>query len=214
MARDLKKFEKFGKIFFAGVIDSLQQIDLGNLQKIAELLIAAKDRGANIFFFGNGGSHSIASHMACDFGKGTKVEGRRDQKYYKAFGLDNPAWLTAQANDGEAPFLAGGHPGSYKHGYDGIFVGQMENFLEPGDVAFGISSSGNSANVVNGLLYAKSRQCVTVALVGFDGGQAARVADHVLLVQTAKGEYGIVESVHECIHHYLYEYARLSERDT
>ncbi len=202
---------KFAKAFKDENIDSLNKLDLEAIAKVALALYSAKEKGKNIFFFGNGGSHSIATHLACDFGKGVKVNGKKDQKFYRPISLDNAAWLTAQANDGEAPFVEGKHPGNYSHGYDGAFVGQMENFIGEGDVAFGISSSGNSPNVVNALLFAKEKKAVTIAMVGFDGGQAAKVSDHVIIVPSEKGKYGLVEGIHEVIHHYLYEFAKKLE---
>lgn len=201
---------EFANSFLMQVSAAIGRLPVERLIDIAGLLQAAGDRGSNIFFFGNGGSHSIATHLACDLGKGTKLTGS-PRRPYRAISLDNAAWLTAQANDGAEPFVKGDYPGIYEHGYDGIFVGQMENFIERGDVAFAISSSGNSRNVVNGLLFAKSRGAQTIALVGFDGGEAARVAEHVILVATARGAYGVVEAVHEVIHHYLYEVLRSRE---
>ena len=202
----------FSKNFLTEITKSIQELDLTSIAKIAEILFQAKEKDQNIFFFGNGGSHGIASHLACDFGKGTKINGKPNQKFYRVFGLDNAAWLTAQANDGKEPFLYENYPGKYTHGYDGVFVGQMENFIRKGDVAFGISSSGNSQNVINALLYAKQKGATTIAMVGFDGGEAFRIADEKILVKTEKGKYGIVEGVHEVIHHLLYEYAIVLEK--
>ncbi|EMM94659.1 phosphoheptose isomerase family protein [Leptospira interrogans serovar Zanoni str. LT2156] len=88
----------------------------------------------------------------------------------------------------------------------------MENFINPGDIAFGISSSGNSPNVINALLFAKEKGAKTIAMVGFDGGQALKIADMALFVPSEKGKYGIVEGVHEVIHHLLYEFAVLLEK--
>jgi len=201
----------FAKGFNEDCINVLTQLDLNAIAEVALVLHKAKENEKNIFFFGNGGSHCIASHFACDFGKGTKVNGMKNQKYYKAFSLDNTAWLTAQANDGHAPFVEGNHPGKYTHGYDGVFVGQMENFLNAGDVAFGISSSGNSQNVINAMLFAKEKGAETIAMVGFDGGECAKIAKYKIHVPTQKGKYGVVEGLHEVIHHYLYEFARKLE---
>jgi D-sedoheptulose 7-phosphate isomerase len=204
--------KKFSKEFLTEIQKSINDLDIESIARVAVLLYEAKEKGKNIFFFGNGGSHGIASHLACDFGKGTKINGKSGQKFYRVYGLDNPAWLTAQANDGKEPFTEGKYPGEYTHGYDGVFVGQMENFIGEGDIAFGISSSGNSQNVINGLLFAKERGCKTIAMVGFDGGKALKIADEVLFVPTEKGKYGAVEGVHEVIHHLLYEYAILLEK--
>ena len=204
---------RFGRAFSEEIQAALRNLDYVRIARVAALLYSAKEQGRQLFFFGNGGSHAIASHLACDFGKGTKLAGRREQRFYKAFALDNAAWLTAQANDGAEPFIKGGHSGSYTHGYDGVFVGQMENFIAEGDVAFGISSSGSSPNVVNALLYARDKGATTVALVGFDGGKAAQIAEHVILVATQRGMYGVVESVHAVVHHMLYEFAMKLERE-
>lgn len=194
----------------AETLRTLESLDLDAIMRAAELLHQAKEEGRQIFLFGNGGSHSIATHMAADLGKGTKGV-RKDQKLYKVWSLDNEAWLTAQANDGEGSFLAGGYAGVYRHGYDGAFVGQLENFLSKGDVLFAISSSGNSPNVVNALLFGKQRGARSIALVGFDGGEAARLADQVILVPTPRGAYGLVESLHSVVHHLLCECARKLE---
>ncbi|EMP81398.1 SIS domain-containing protein [Leptospira santarosai] len=207
-----EKAKNFSKTFQQESIEAIQNLDLDAIAQVAVALYEAKENDKNIFFFGNGGSHGIASHLACDFGKGTKSSSKPNQKYYKVFGLDNAAWLTAQANDGKEPFILGNYPGTYTHGYDGVFVGQMENFINPGDIAFGISSSGNSPNVINALLFAKEKGAKTIAMVGFDGGQALKIADMTLFVPSTKGKYGIVEGVHEVVHHLLYEFAVLLEK--
>lgn len=200
-----QKSIEFAKVFFSQINKCIEEINLDLLSEVALDIYHAKEASKQIFFFGNGGSHSIATHLACDLGKGTKVIGKKNQKFYKVFSLDSEAWLTAQANDGKEPFTNGEYPGTYKHGYDGIFVGQIENFIQEGDIAFGISSSGNSQNVLNALLYANQKKAKTIALVGFDGGKAASIANKVILVKTELGNYGIVEAVHEIIHHYIYE---------
>lgn len=208
---DRKLALEFCDEFFAECRAALEKVDKVELATVAGLLYEAKCAGQTIFFFGNGGSQSIANHLACDFGKGTKLAAFSGQKVYRCMSLDSNAWLTAQANDGAAYFKERGLPGNYEHGYDGAFVGQMENFIREGDVAFAISSSGNSPNVLNALEFAKSKGARTIAMVGFDGGRAAAIAEHVILVPTQKGQYGVVEGTHSLIHHYLYELARRFE---
>jgi D-sedoheptulose 7-phosphate isomerase len=206
-----EKSTKFAVNYIKESILILNELDLEMISKVSEILYESKEKGKNIFFFGNGGSHSIASHIAGDLGKGTKIIGKKNQKFYKTFALDNPAWLTAQANDGKEPFLEGSYPGIFLHGYDGIFVGQMENFFQKGDIAFGISSSGNSPNVINALLYAKQNDGITISMTGFDGGGAKKISDYSIHIECEKGNYGLVEGIHEVIHHYLYENARRLE---
>ncbi|EMO45718.1 hypothetical protein LEP1GSC187_1478 [Leptospira santarosai str. ZUN179] len=70
-------------------------------------------------------------NKAKSFSKGTKYFDRKHQKCYKVFGLDNAAWLIVQANDGKEHFTQRNYPGTYTHDYDGVFVGQMENFIVP-----------------------------------------------------------------------------------
>jgi D-sedoheptulose 7-phosphate isomerase len=209
----LTNAKKFAHEFQAEILHAIEHLNFDSIAKVALMLYEAKEAKKNIFFFGNGGSHGIASHLACDFGKGTKITGKKSQKFYRVYGLDNPAWLTAQANDGKEPFTEGNYPGKFAHGYDGVFVGQMENFIGEGDIAFGISSSGNSQNVINALLFAKEKGCKTIAMVGFDGGEALKIADEALFVPTEKGKYGVVEGAHEVIHHLLYEYAIHLEKE-
>lgn len=60
-----------------------------------------------------------------------------------------------------------------------MFVGRMENFIGPGDVAFGISSLGNSLNVINALLFAKEKKAKTIAIVGFGRGRALKITDFI-----------------------------------
>jgi D-sedoheptulose 7-phosphate isomerase len=198
------------RAFREEALSLLAALDVDRIAEVSVLLHRAKEAGRTIFVFGNGGSHSIATHLAADLGKGTKGI-RKGQTLYRVLSLDNEAWLTAQANDGERVFQDGDYPGTYRHGYDGAFVGQLENFLAKDDVVVAVSSSGNSPNVVNALLFGKARGAVTVAIVGFDGGAAARISDHVILVPTVAGAYGLVESLHSVVHHMLYECARRIE---
>jgi D-sedoheptulose 7-phosphate isomerase len=197
--------------FAMSISEACLNLDQTKIEELALDLWDAKEKGQNIFIFGNGGSHAIASHLACDLGKGVKESGSKKNPF-RIFALDCAPWLTAQANDGIAPFESSAYPGKYSHGYDAVFVGQMENFIQAGDFALGISSSGNSQNIINALLFAKSRGAKTAALVGFDGGEAAKIADLTVLVKTEKGQYGIVESAHAMIHHYLYDLFKKMEK--
>src|SRR3977135_3411997 len=101
-----------------------------------------------IFRVGNGGSAMNASHFATDLGKGSSDKvGRR----FRVLSLnDNVSWMTAIGND---------------YAYDDVFVGQLQNYGQPGDIALGISVSGNSPNCVKALEWAKQHGLRTVALV-------------------------------------------------
>jgi D-sedoheptulose 7-phosphate isomerase len=152
-------------------------------QLIEKLRSALKD-GRHIFVFGNGGSAANASHFATDLGKGASDKvGRR----FRVLSLtDNVSWMTALGND---------------YAYEDIFVGQLRNYGQPGDVVLGISVSGNSPNCVKALEWAKQNGLRTVALVGGKRGRMAEVAEHVLMINDT--HYGRVEDAQMGICHML-----------
>ena len=157
-----------------------------SMNRVIELLNAARDRGATIYVAGNGGSASTASHWVNDLGKATKNPGKIPMKVMSL--SDNVSWLTALAND---------------EGYDRVFSGQLENFARPRDVLVVISASGNSPNLLRAVELARSREVTTIALLGFDGGALKNMVDEYLLLPTAKGAYGLVESGHSMLCHVL-----------
>jgi D-sedoheptulose 7-phosphate isomerase len=109
---------------------------------------------------------------------------------------DNAAIVTALAND---------------IGYEHIFSEQLVNLIQPGDLLIAISGSGNSPNVVRAMTYAREQCAEVVAVLGFDGGRAAALADLAVIVPS--DHYGIVEDVHLIINHILVDYfkVRLAE---
>ena len=132
-------------------------LDYAEIDRVVELLIDARDRGATIFFLGNGGSAATASHFANDMGVCASVEGK---KPFRAISIvSNMAYVTCLGND---------------FGYENIFVGQLRNLMRPGDIVVGISASGNSPNAVKALEYANEHGATSVAIVGFYGGVMKR----------------------------------------
>jgi D-sedoheptulose 7-phosphate isomerase len=104
---------------------------------------------------------------------------------------DNQPLMTALAND---------------LGYENVFSEQLKNLIRAGDLLVAISASGNSPNVVNAIRYAQ-RQCAeVVGILGFQGGEAARLADLSIIVPSE--HYGIVEDLHLIINHILVDYFR------
>jgi D-sedoheptulose 7-phosphate isomerase len=94
--------------------------------------------------------------------------------------------LTAWANDAE---------------YAAVFAEQLENFLDPGDIVIGISTSGNSPNVVRAMEVAKKRQAVTIAFTGRNGGRLRFLVDHCVSVPS--DEIGHQEDVHMVLDHVI-----------
>ena len=161
----------------------IARIDLGEIACLIQTLLAARDRSARIFFFGNGGSAATASHFANDIAIGSRSWARP----FRAISLtDNVPVLTAIAND---------------YGYDEIFLKQLEVLMSPGDVVVAISVSGNSPNVLRAVEYAQAHGATTVALTGFDGGKLRPLAQLGVHVPTTRGEYGPAEDVHMILDH-------------
>jgi len=128
-------------------------------------LIDAWQRRARVFLLGNGGSAATASHMAYNLNKLIIVPG---QPRLKAIALtDNVPLMTAWGDD---------------TAYENIFVEQLLNFLEPGDVVIGISPSGNSPNVLKALQVAREHGAITIGFTGRDGGRLKDLVDHCILV--------------------------------
>lgn len=150
---------------------------------IAEIM-AAYERSASIFTFGNGGSAALASHLACDLGKGTII-GQNGHKRFRVLALtDNIPLMTAWAND---------------HCYDQIFAQQLQNFVVPGDLAFAISGSGNSPNVLRGLELAREHGARTLGLTGFNGGKMKALCDVCVVLPSDNMQ--VIEDFHLSVTH-------------
>ena len=164
----------------------LHRIDSDAVYRIVHRLRIARDRSSLIYVAGNGGSAATASHWVNDLGKATKTSGQTPMRVMSL--SDNVSWLTALAND---------------EGYDRVFSGQLDNFGKPGDLLIVISASGNSPNLIAAVELARSREIVTIGLLGFDGGALKNKVDECLWLPTEKGAYGLVESAHALICHIL-----------
>ena len=141
----------------------VKQILLSNSARIAEIgrvLIEALGAGHQVLVFGNGGSAADAQHIVAEL----VGRYRRERPPLKALALTtNTSSLTAIAND---------------YAFRDVFARQVEAFGQPGDVAIGLSTSGNSQNVIEGIQVAKRKGLVTVGLTGQDGGQLRLLVDH------------------------------------
>jgi D-sedoheptulose 7-phosphate isomerase len=151
--------------YLSSLEDVIHQISRQEVLAVTCVLFDAWRRGARIFIMGNGGSAATASHMANDLNKGVSVPGR---PRVKAIALtDNVPLMTAWGND---------------TAYEDIFVEQMLNFLESGDVIIGISTSGNSPNVLRALRVAQQHGAITVGFTGRDGGQLRQLVDYCVFI--------------------------------
>ena len=145
--------------------DTIAKISRDDIWSVIHVLMDAWRKKNQVFLLGNGGSAATASHMANDLNKFTLVEG---QNRFRAIALsDNIPLMTAWANDT-----------SYEH----IFVEQLTNFLNEGDIVIGISCSGNSRNVLRAMRFAKKNGAKTIAFTGDNGGKLKDIADQCIFI--------------------------------
>jgi D-sedoheptulose 7-phosphate isomerase len=167
--------------------NALDRIDTEKVAIAIDWLKQARDENRHIFVCGNGGSASTASHFACDIVKGASY---RQEKRFRIMALvDSLPTMTAYSNDVS---------------YDCVFVEQLRNFAEPGDVVMALSGSGNSANVVRALEYANSIGCRTIALSGRDGGKLGPLGQ--LNIHVEEPHMGRIEDAHMVVCHMICYY--------
>jgi D-sedoheptulose 7-phosphate isomerase len=166
----------------------LKNINVDEIAQIVDCLTDARERGAQIFVIGNGGSASTASHFANDLAIGTRLQ----KTPLKVLSLvDNLSTITAVAND---------------YSYEEIFSRQLKLFANKGDILIAITASGNSSNLVNAFNVAEELELTTIALTAFDGGQLKNMAQLGLHVPCANGDYGPAEDAHLIFNHFLHAY--------
>ena len=164
--------------------DTLDRLPWEAIQEVVDVLHKARLNDRQVFIMGNGGSAATASHFACDLGKGTLMPGR---PRFRVIALtDNMPLFSALAND---------------FGYDRVFVEQLASLVRPGDVVVGISGSGNSANVLNAIFFARQVGATTIGLAGFDGGRLKDMVDVCVVVPNHCMEQ--VEDLHLMLEHLI-----------
>ena len=161
------------------------------IDSIVDELMHRYELGQTVFLFGNGGSASLASHFACDLGKGTVVDGNPHRRLRVIALTDNIPLMTAWANDSC---------------YENVFAEQLRNLVSAGDVAFAISGSGNSPNVLAGLKLAKAAGAVTMGLTGYRGGKMKALCDYCVTVPSDNMQ--IIEDFHLSVAHAVFTVIR------
>lgn len=178
---------QFSRDYKTKLSQALEAIDVGAVGQAIEILQEARARGRHIFTCGNGGSASTASHFVTDMVKGASFE--RTARFRIMALTDSLATITAYSND---------------VGYDCVFVEQLKNFAQPGDVLVAISGSGNSPNVVRAVEYANQMGCRTIGLTGRDGGKLGSLAQ--LDIRVRESHMGRIEDGHLFICHMMCYY--------
>jgi len=170
--------------YLSQVCHILENLPQDEIARTIDILAEARVEGRQVFIMGNGGSAATASHFACDLGKGTIEPGKLR---FKVISLtDNMSVFSALAND---------------WGYDRVFVEQLDSLAQPGDVAIGISGSGNSENVLLAMDLARERGLTTIGFTGFEGGRLKDRVEVCLLVECQSMEQ--IEDVHLVLEHLI-----------
>ena len=148
----------------ARIKEEIARKSAGKIQAIAEIIIGAYRNGGKVVLFGNGGSAADAQHIAAELVGKFLLK----RQAFPAIALtSNTSIVTAVAND---------------YSYNEVFSRQVEALVTDKDVVIGVSTSGDSPNVVDAIKLAKGKGAKTVGLTGGDGGKLAEVADLALTV--------------------------------
>lgn len=137
---------------------------IAQIDTVVKVITTAFQNGNSVYFAGNGGSAADAQHLAAEF------SGRfyKDRKALPSEALHcNTSYLTAVAND---------------YSYEVIYARLIEGITKPGDVLVGISTSGNSGNIVKAFEMAKTKQVVTIGFTGDKGGKMKEISDYLINV--------------------------------
>ncbi len=175
--------------YFRYLLQAIEGFPFATIDQIAETLLRAYARDRMIYLFGNGGSAALASHFACDLGKGTA---NGTGKRFRVLALtDNVPLITAWSNDSK---------------YEDIFAEQLVNFVQRDDIAFAISGSGNSPNVLRALKLARDAGAFTVGLTGYQGGKMKELCDQCMIIPSDNMQ--IIEDLHLCVAHAVFTTVR------
>jgi len=140
---------------------------IATIEKVVDVIVTSFKNGHRVYFCGNGGSAADAQHLAAEF------SGRfyTDRKALPAEALHcNTSYLTAVAND---------------YGYDVVYSRMIDGIGSAGDVLIGLSTSGNSANIIKAFEVAKEKNIITIAFTGLSGGQMKSISDHLINIPSA-----------------------------
>ncbi len=171
MSYELRTMKKINEIIESSINVKQQVLQnaplLVTVEKVIDAIVTAFKNGKRVYFCGNGGSAADAQHLAAEF------SGRfyKDRKALPAEALHcNTSYLTAVGND---------------YGYDVIYSRIIEGIGEKGDVLVGLSTSGNSANIVKAFEAAKEKGMITIGFTGLTGGAMKSVSDHLVNIPSA-----------------------------
>lgn len=156
---------------------------IATIKQVTTIITKAFQNGNKVLFCGNGGSAADAQHLAAEF------SGRfyTDRNPLPSEALHcNTSYLTAVAND---------------YGYDVVYSRMVKGIGKKGDVLIGLSTSGNSVNIINALVQAKDSGMITIAMTGKDGGKMKTMADY--LINVPSNDTPRIQEAHIMIGHII-----------
>ncbi len=168
--------------YFETLKQTLDNMSREEIETFINVLSTARDNGKHIFVMGNGGSASTASHMVCDFNKGASYQ--KDKRFRVMCLNDSMSTLSAYGNDVS---------------FDKVFVEQLANFIQEGDVVIAISGSGNSKNILEAIEYANQQKAITVGWTGYTEGKLQDLVKYC--VKANINDMQIAEDVHMILNH-------------
>lgn len=169
------------------------ELDIAWVDRLVEALLVAWQNGSRVMLMGNGGSSSSVSHIVADLQKNIQLA---TGKALRTLCLtDSTPLMMAWANDTT---------------WSNVFAPQVTCWAEPGDIVIGISGSGDSMNVINGIEAAQKQGATTFGMAGFDGGKLKEAAAECLVVQSDNMQR--IEDVHMVVLHLIF--TALQERAT
>lgn len=163
---------------------TIDKLDWKELNTAMNALLEAYEKGATVYVFGNGGSSATASHMVCDFNKGTCYD--LDKKFKFVCLNDNIPVMMALANDTS---------------FEDVFYYQLLDRIQKSGYVLAISGSGNSHNIIKAVTYAKGLGCKIIGMTGYDGGKLAKLSDYQLHVPV--DDMQITEDLHMGFDHMI-----------
>jgi D-sedoheptulose 7-phosphate isomerase len=162
------------------------RLDHDAMEELARSIYKRYCTGRFVYVIGNGGSGANASHLCEDLGKGTALPDENAKRLRILSLTDNTSYILAWANDTS---------------YERVFVEQLKNFGEPGDLLLAISGSGNSPNILRAVEWANEHGIETFGITGYSGGKLKQIAQKNFHVDL--NDMGTVETLHMVAFHYV-----------
>ncbi len=171
--------------YLDAVVRETARLDPASMETLSQAVYARFLSGRFVYIIGNGGSGANSSHLCEDLGKGTVLSENQKKRLRVLSLTDNTSYILAWANDAS---------------YERIFIEQLRNLAEPGDLLIAISGSGNSPNILRAVEWANANGVETFGVTGYTGGKLRKLAQRGFHVDL--DDMGVVETLHMVAFHY------------